>query len=158
MRSFASFSGLATFLAQRAATLPTVERAVLGHVGGLIQHQAQSFVGTYDAPGPWPQLAESTQADRARKGFPENEPLLRTGELERSIKHKVEGRTVHIGSDLDAAVFQELGTARIPPRSFLASAAVVKEGQAVRLVGRAVSAHLAGRDASAVTKPGVPDL
>jgi hypothetical protein len=76
-------------------------------------------MGTYDYD--WPQLAESTQRERERLGFAANEPLLRTGDLRESIEYTVLPReaAVEIGSNDKIAVYQELGTSRIPPRSFL---------------------------------------
>jgi phage gpG-like protein len=127
----------------QAGTFPAVEHAALETIGKLVQHEAQRVIGTYDYG--WPQLAEATQADRVRKGFPANEPLLRTGEMERSIEHKVEGRTVHIGSDNDKALWHELGTRTIPPRPFLSGAMAQKEKQIVGFIGRTFSAHIAGK-------------
>ena len=84
--------------------------------------KARTAIGTY-AYG-WPQLAASTQADRAARGYAANEPLLRTGEMRGSIGHmaqlSAEGAEGVIYSTDEIAVFQELGTSRgIPPRSFL---------------------------------------
>jgi hypothetical protein len=50
----------------------------------------------------------------------------------------VEGRSAFVGSDEDRAVAQELGTNRIPPRSFLAHAAAESGEQIADLVARTV--------------------
>jgi hypothetical protein len=53
----------------------------------IVQKEAKAAIGNYRAGYNWPQLAESTQEDRVRKGFPANEPLLRTGSLRESIEY-----------------------------------------------------------------------
>lgn len=97
----------------------------------FIKKDAQLQIGAYqDQIGPykaWDQLADSTKADRRSQGFPENEPLLRTGELRDSIEVSREGGTAVIGSKSDIALWQECGTPDakypIPPRPFLGPAA-----------------------------------
>ena len=58
-----------------------------------------------------------------------NEPLLRKGTLRASIWHYVDNIKMegYAGSTSKIAGSQELGTGRIPPRSFLAEAAMHKE-------------------------------
>lgn len=90
----------------------------------IIEEEARRVIGTYDYG--WPQLKPATQAQRVRLGFPANEPLLRTGELRDSISHAVEGDVGYVFSTSRIAVYQELGTAHIPPRSFLRGAANAK--------------------------------
>lgn len=132
--------------------------AFIGHVAGAIvrldhaEHQAmeqaalvvekraKAILGEYQAQGgpfaAWAELADSTKADRVRHGFPENEPLLRTGHMRDSIDHKVIGnRDAVVGSDDPIAEYQELGTSRIPPRSFLGAAAVQKGPEVAQIIG-----------------------
>lgn len=99
----------------------------------LIEGEAKRVIGTYKYG--WPELAESTKKDRVRKGFPENEPLLRTGEMRDSIEHTAGVETAYVGSNNDKAVWQELGTSRIPPRSFLMGAAMHKGREAAEILG-----------------------
>lgn len=111
----------------------------------IIQAEAKRVIGTYDYN--WPQLAESTQADRSKKGFPANEPLLRTGALRDSIHVTIvePGHIAIVGSDSDNAVYQEFGTSTIPARPFLggAVASTKKEIRKVvrEIVGAAASGH-----------------
>lgn len=98
---------------------------VLEKSGKIIEKEAKHVIGTYEYG--WPQLAESTQQQRSYLGYPPNEPLLREGTMRDSIDHKVEGNSCYIGSNNKIAVYQELGTSRIPPRSFLGGAAMAKE-------------------------------
>lgn len=91
-----------------------------------VSTQAKAVLGTY-AYG-WPQLAASTQADRVRKGFAANEPLLRTGEMRESIRSEAVsagfGAEGVVYSVDQIAVYQELGTKNIPARPFLMSSMI----------------------------------
>ena len=94
-------------------------------------------------------MADSTKSERAALGYPENEPLLRDGTLRDSIKHKVvmtgiSSGEAHIGSDSPIAEYQELGTSRIPPRSFLGGALMRKTAEVVKIVGSGAALGLAG--------------
>ncbi|MGJ0426978.1 hypothetical protein [Methylocystis sp.] len=93
----------------------------------LVQKTAKCYIGSYDHPGSWAQLAQATQEDRVRRGFAANEPLLRTGELRDSIEvdapHKSGMETYgFIFSSSEVARYMELGTTRAPPRPFLSTA------------------------------------
>jgi len=72
----------------------------------------------------WPDLADTTQADRARQGYPADEPLLREGALRDAYEVWRDGPDVVVGvrPESDQAVIaeaQEFGTATIPPRPVL---------------------------------------
>lgn len=141
-----SFLSLASTFAALAVEIEQEVHEALHKVGEMVRDEAKDELGTYQgAAGPtaaWSPLAESTKADRVAKGYPEDEPLLRSGDLRDSITYEVEGDTVSIGSDSDVAVYQELGTATIPPRSFLAGAAYRKEPEIVAEIGAAVEHKL----------------
>jgi hypothetical protein len=100
----------------------------------IIETEAKDVIGTYTYG--WPQLAASTQEDRARLGYSANDPLERTGEMRDSIEHSVEGHSGFVGSDSEIAEFQEFGTPSIPPRSFLGEAAAHKGEEAADAVGQ----------------------
>jgi hypothetical protein len=108
----------------------------------VVKIEAKRVIGTYDYG--WPPLAESTKKDRIRQGFPADEPLLRTGKMRASIGYRVEieGAGLEVvglvGSDDMIAVYQELGTWRIPPRSFLGEAAMHKEVDVHEILGLAM--------------------
>jgi hypothetical protein len=137
---------LASFAAHLMAV--AVESEVLKHelldeACKLVENEAKRVIGTYEYG--WPQLAESTQADRERHGFAPNEPLLRTGGMRESIEHTVHGTDGFVGSNDPKAKWQELGTSRgIPPRSFLGGAAAHEGPKIADLVGRTYSAVLLG--------------
>lgn len=79
----------------------------------------QPKVGSFNE---WAELAESTKEDRLKKGFIENDLLLRTGQLRDSIEHEVKGLEAVIGSKDEVMVYQEFGTSKIPPRPVLGPA------------------------------------
>lgn len=91
----------------------------LDKVGELAATMAAAYIGHYQTG--WAPLAQSTIADKAAKGFAVPAPLLRTGEMRDTIGHLVDPIEfkVVIGSTDPKALWQELGTSRIPPRSFL---------------------------------------
>lgn len=143
-RSFPSISSFVAYMNQRIATLPEAQKHGLEKAAAHIQEKAQAAIGTYDYN--WPQLADSTQRDRERLGFSANDPLLRSGELKESIQHRViDHAHAAVGSDDDKAVWNELGTDKAPPRSFLGETGARHGKEAAHLIGEAVHAHLAGR-------------
>ena len=146
---FDSFGDLADHLRRVAAAMPRAEEHGLTKAAELIQEEAKAEIGHYqDATGPfdaWEELADATKADRRRKQFSENDPLLRTGDLQRSIAHEVEGRKAVVGSDSEVAAALEFGTSHIPPRSFLGGAAFRKGEEAANVIGEAIALTIAGR-------------
>ncbi|WP_051134127.1 HK97 gp10 family phage protein [Methylocystis sp. ATCC 49242] len=124
-------------LGEMAARLITMDRDVgaameAAVVKGckMIERKAKAQIGHLQPF--WPPLAQSTQDERVRLGYAANKPLLRTGELKRSIQMAApyrDGNRVfgYVFSDSEIAVYQELGTKTIPPRSFIKTAA---DGQA----------------------------
>jgi hypothetical protein len=116
---------LKEFETELAAALTRVVPAIeigLDKVGTLALTLAEHYPGTYQ-PG-WPQLAESTLKDKADKGFPVPSPLKRTGEMAESYKKELELAefAVVVGSPSKIALYQEMGTSRIPPRPVVATA------------------------------------
>ncbi len=112
--------------------------------GDMVEKEAKRVIGTYDYG--WPQLADSTKKDRVDHGYPANEPLLRSGHMRDSIEHKVEHDEVQIGSNEQVAVWQELGTPTIPPRSFLEGALKKKTPEVLDKIGRTVVGKLSGTE------------
>jgi hypothetical protein len=149
MRTFNSFLDAGIYVGTVLAAEVELLHAPLDKAAKVVQTEAKAIIGHYqNAAGPfapWAQLAPATMDDRASKGFPEDEPLLRTGELRDSVERRVlDGSTAAVGSDSDVAVWQELGTAKIPPRSFLGIAAVHKGEQAAKIIGEGVVQKLVG--------------
>jgi len=143
MQTF-TLESFAKFLGDEIATsrLPHAEAVALEVGAKMIADEAKRVIGTYDYN--WPQLAPSTQTDRVAHGYPPDEPLLRTGEMRDSIEYTVhaEAREADIGSNSDIAVWQELGTARIPPRPFLAGAASAMGEHVAEAMGEIIFAEM----------------
>src|ERR1700682_836435 len=77
--------------------------AIIAHACELVAAEAKRVLGTegYD----WPALSPATLAHKMQSGM-----LLERGELRASIEWNSEGNEGHVGSDLDKAVWIELGT------------------------------------------------
>lgn len=136
-------------LLQFIAELPAIERDVqaagpkiVEQACKIVQARARRTIGTNQEM--WAPLAESTIADKARRGYATPKPLLRTGEMKDSIQYTAKGLEGCVGSDLDRAYYQEMGTAHMPPRSFLRSAAIVSEDRIRRMATAAMVAALSG--------------
>ena len=135
-----SLTGLATFLTEAMVEMDHAKHEALEKAAKIVEDGSKKAIGTYEFG--WPPLAESTKRDRVNKGFAEDEPLLRTGDLRDSIRHEVEGDTARVGSDLDYALYQEVGTSRIPPRSFLMQSAVHHRDEIVHEIGHTMVTKL----------------
>ncbi len=98
-------------------------------------------------------LAEQAQrmAARVREGLSEqsgatghDEPWLQSGALRDSVGAQADGLQAVVGSSDPAAMPQEMGTAHMPARPFLAPVAVGMGEEVGRAVGAAVAAALRG--------------
>lgn len=153
MTEFSSFGAFAAFLREVQAHEERALHQGVKKAARIIRDEARAEIGHYqDAAGPfpaWAELADATKADRARKGFTENDPLERTGELRDSIEDEVDGPEGVVGSRSKIALWMEMGTPNAahpsPPRSFLGGAAVRKESEAVNAMTEPVVAMLAGK-------------
>ena len=131
------------------AELPAIERdlhesgpKIIERACQIVQAKAKAAIGKNHEM--WPPLAESTIADKARHGFPTPKPLLRTGEMRDSIEYVVHGNEGAVGSNSEIAVYQELGTSHIPPRSFLVSSAIASEDKIHRMAAATTIAAFSG--------------
>jgi HK97 gp10 family phage protein len=145
MTIFNSLGDFAAHLLTIEADLELARDAAVVKGCKIVTKEAKAVIGHYREGYGWPQLAPATQADRVRKGFPANEPLLRTGSLRESIEWTAplhEGAEVvgYVGTNHPVAKFQELGTAKIPPRSFIGGASRAKEHEVQEAMGRMVEA------------------
>lgn len=132
-----TLESMSAMLLSIGAAMPQVNAGALEQAALVVENKAKKVIGTY-AYG-WPELADATQAARGQAGYPENEPLLVTGEMRDSIGHVVGNNEASVGSNEDKAVWQELGTSRgIPPRSFLAESARRSRDEVEQIIGQAV--------------------
>jgi phage gpG-like protein len=91
-------------------------------------------------------LAEAVRANLATPpGGPHDQPWRQTGALQSGIAATADGLTAHIGSNDPAAAPQELGTATIPPRPFLAPSAASLAESIGRDIGKTLADLLARR-------------
>jgi hypothetical protein len=114
--------------------MKTVGHAVVAKACQMVANAAKEALGTYEFG--WIPLKPETIAHKMRG----DSPLLETGELRDS-----EGNIGHVGSNADRAVWMELGTSKIPPRSFLAAAAMQQEHLIHKMAERAVIAIVLGK-------------
>lgn len=116
-----------------------------------IERTAKAEIGHYqDSVGPfaaWADLAESTEAEKARNGYPAGAPLEATGEMRDSIEHKTSGLETIIGSKDPKLVYHEFGTSRIPARSVMGPAVFRNKEFIRRVLGNATIRGLTGGQA-----------
>lgn len=162
MREF-DLLGFAAHLAKLPALMLIEQHEGLEHAARVVEKAAKAKMGHYqETAGPfvgWAELADSTKEERAHQGYPENEPELRSGLLRDSIEHHAEDFEAEIGvpdkmvqhpyhpkpeNIGDIAVYQELGTDKLPPRSFLGGAGVESAHEVVEILGSGVVAALVG--------------
>jgi hypothetical protein len=132
-----TLEGFAAHLLTMKADIELAMEASVERACQMIEREAKESLGHYHRG--WPRLKPETIA-RKETG---DSPLLETGEMRDSIEHTVvrEGQQSfvgYVGSNSDIAVYQELGTKTIPPRSFLLSAAMRKENAIVKMTGRMI--------------------
>lgn len=138
--------GAVEMFATLGLELEHAHHVALEKAGKLVEGQAKDYLGTYNAQYPtvWLELADSTKKDRVSKGFPADEPLLRTGAMRDSIHHTATHNEAHIGSDSQIAVWHELGTSRFVPRPFLEPALKEKTPEVLKTIGDVVHGKLTG--------------
>lgn len=140
---------LAAKLGEIALQQHEMERNALEKAAVVVEKRAKEKVGEYqEQAGPfiaWPELADATKEDRLHRGFTENDPGLRTGEMRDSIEHVVEGNEAQVGSNDDKLVWFELGTVKQPPRSVLGGAVVDEMDRIGEIVGEHAVAALIGK-------------
>ena len=118
-----SLADLAAHLAVAAVEVrPKLEVALEVEMLAVAEYVRERIIG-YEHPS-WAPLAARTIERKTRLGYvgrrSATDPLYRTGELMESIEGGAIGLTGLVVSDSRVAVEQELGTATIPPRPFLA--------------------------------------
>lgn len=106
----------------------------------LIETDAKQQIGEYqEAVGhfpAWAPLADSTEAEKARLGYPIGAPLLRTGDLRDSFGHEADGDSGIVGSTDPVMIYHEFGTSKMPPRPVLGPAVVKSEKKIEAILGR----------------------
>lgn len=150
MKEFTSFADFAVHCVGMVATVEAAQASGMDRATAHLQAKAKGKLGTYQPEAQtfaaWAELAESTKERREKAGFTPNDPLLMTGDMRDSIERQHTSIEGVVGSNSDIAVYQELGTAKIPPRSFFGSTGVEEAGRVVQILGAATALALAGED------------
>jgi len=145
---FNSLGGLAFHLAKVATAEYLEMHEGLERCAKAIEKTAKNELGYYqDAVGPfqdWAELAESTKADRIAHGFTENDPGKRSGKMQGSISHEVDGLTAYVGSEDQDLVYFEFGTSKQPPRPVLGPAVIHNKDKIIRIIGKTAVSGLVG--------------
>ena len=148
--------GFAAHLAGMVAKVGLADHEILERAAVIVEREAKAEIGhRQGAAGPfkaWDPLAQTTiegfkgHPGKAELGFspPDYDPLLREGDMRDTIEHVVIRNTAHVGSNSMVAVWQELGTSKMEPRSFLGGAAVRKKNEIGRMAGREMVMVLSG--------------
>ena len=141
MTELVSLTEMASIFLRAEAALPMASGRAIEKAADLVLEQIKSEPGEYQTgAGPfasWAPLAQSTLDDKAQKGWPSPSPELRSGDLRDSYeKTIVSHHEAHVGSNSDIAVYQELGTSKMPPRSIIGLAGAKKEHEIYEMTGR----------------------
>ncbi|MFZ0270998.1 MAG: hypothetical protein WAL34_04025 [Acidobacteriaceae bacterium] len=148
MHEFTSFLDAAAHCAELALAQHEADHQSLERATKLLQKKVKEKYGEYQPEaGPfvaWAELAESTKQDRERQGYPEDEPLLRKGDVRNSIERLVKDGEGFVGSNSQIAEWEELGTKNMPPRSTMGSAAVENAEKIAKIVGEGTVMALVG--------------
>jgi hypothetical protein len=133
-----SLTSFAALLGTIGADMHHANHVALDHAGRIVRDEARRVLGTYDYN--WSPLSARTIA---RKGT--DNPGIETGEMRDNTNYRADEHSAEIGSDLDKAVWFELGTSRQPPRSYLAGAFQHQRAHVVDAIGRVIVGHLSGQ-------------
>lgn len=154
MKTFKTFGGAAAHLERLALGGHEVTQHIAERTGEIVEARAKDMIGHYQ-PGSgqfvqWAQLAESTEAQKAAKGYPQNAPLEATGEMRDSISHRVEagllGAKIVVGTNDEKMAYHEFGTEKMPPRPVLGPAMFGSLKQAGVLAVEVWVSYLVGRN------------
>jgi phage gpG-like protein len=136
-----SVLSLAEFAAELVVAdhnLKVAETEVITAACAMVAERAKDIIGV-PQPG-WPPLSPETL--KHKDGI--NSPLLETGELRDSITWNSDDQEGYVGTNDPKGRWQEFGTSRIPPRSFLGAAAIQMESEIDKMAERAVAAAFEG--------------
>ena len=151
-REFSSMGALGLHLAKVAAGQMIAAKLALDEACLVIEDTAKEEIGHYQSEAgispAWAQLADSTEADKARKGFPLDAPLLRTGDMRDAITHEVSGLEAVVGAKEEGAgkmlIYHEFGTSKMPPRPVLWPAWYRNKDRILRIVAEAMISEIIG--------------
>jgi hypothetical protein len=149
-KTLGSFGELADLLEGRIAAARVAMPLALLEGAELVKDDAQHRIGEYqseagDLPA-WAPLTDATKADRLAKGFTEDDPLLRTGDLRKAIETRPAPEGVLVGvfdpemetiaAAMEYGYFNVRAQKLIAPRSFIRAAAFMLAEAVGKLIGR----------------------
>jgi phage gpG-like protein len=127
MKAYSSFGAFARHLEGLAVKTPEVTHELVKAGGEEIRDTAKGMIGFYQtdiAPYPdWAPLSEKYEAEKVAAGFEPDAPLLRTGEMQKSVNTDSERNEAVVGSNDAVLKYHEFGTDKMPPRPVLGPAA-----------------------------------
>ena len=148
LKEFDSAISFAEHMLKIEFAMRAVMHKSLGHVLTLLEEDMQKQIGEYQSgAGPypaWATLADSTEEEKGRLGYPLNAPLLRDGELQKSFQHEQEGMEGVVGSTDPVMVYHEFGTAKMPPRPVVGPALYRNRDKIEHLLGHAMVEAIIG--------------
>lgn len=127
MMEFNSLDQLGNHFLKLAAMGEEVIHLSADKCGQIVENSAKAEIGFYQPErGPfveWEELADSTEAEKARKGYMIEAPLFRTGqEIRDKISRTTDGGTSVVGCTSKLMEYHEFGTLHIPPRPVMGPA------------------------------------
>src|SRR5258708_34955480 len=148
MREFNSLLAFAEHLEKAALEVPVAQHKALGTALVILEKDMKEQIGHFQAqhgPHPaWAPLADSTEDEKARLGYPADAPLLREGDLQDNFRHEQHGDEGIVGSTDPVMAFHEAGTSRMPPRPVVGPALFKTRDKMERLVRDATFAVITG--------------
>jgi phage gpG-like protein len=147
-----SLLSMAAHLTMITTHIASAEHCALDRASSLVLEEIRHEIGTYQgAAGPFPGWAPLRPETIAKKRNGDT-PLLETGEMRDSYERTIDGNNAYVGSNNMKALYHELGTSTIPPRSVIGMAAVHREPQIVQETGRLFFGVLNAQSAPAVAQ------
>lgn len=158
MKEFQSIPAFVAHLERLALESRAVAEFVAKKGAEEIKETAKGMIGFYQQEiknfPAWPDLAESTEREKAAMGYHPDAPLLASGEMRDSFKSTVEvtptGATAVVGTDDIKMVWHEEGTflngkLHVPSRPVMGPAGAHSAPRINRLAAECMSAWLAGK-------------
>jgi len=148
---FKDLGSLALHMAGQEAALLASLHAGLDKCAKRVEQTAKAEIGHYQSgisPFPaWADLADSTEEQKAKMGYPPDSPLLASGGMRASFTHSTGILEAVIGSTDPKMVFHEFGTPKMPARPVMGPALLTNKEYIRRTLGAATVAGLIGGQA-----------
>lgn len=148
---FKNLGSLALHLAGQEVALLASLHAGLEKCAVKVQKTAEEEIGHYQSgigPFPaWADLADSTEEQKAKMGYPSDAPLEASGAMGRSFSHSTSPLETVIGSTDEKMVYHEFGTLKMPARPVLGPAILRNKEYIRRVLGMATVSGLIGGSA-----------